>query len=298
MDKVIYQSPHLTIGLFRARPWEPRFENSGPIKGYLLVFPRTSVSITHVGREPVITSPNVVMFYNLGQEYRRGKVSERGDVCEWFSFHPSVIVEALKGYDQSAEDRADRPFPFTHGPSDPQTFFHQRMVVEHLLHDKHPEPLFVEETLYQVLDRSLANRYGRKTRPEARQINLEHKELTRATQRLLATRFHEPLTLEDIGNILNYSQYHLARIFRQQTGETIHQYLDQLRVRTALEELTAGEKDLTALAYAIGYSSHSHFTHAFKRTFGCLPSSIRERPHAQVLAGPLLHIPFTKRAKI
>jgi AraC-like DNA-binding protein len=34
-------------------------------------------------------------------------------------------------------------------------------------------------------------------------------------------------------------------------------------------------KDLSALAYALGYSSHSHFTQAFKRAFGRPPSEVR-----------------------
>jgi AraC-like DNA-binding protein len=250
MDTLIYQSAILSVGLFRVQPWEPRFANSGPIKAYLLVFPRTSVTITHAGREPVVTSPNVVMFYNHGQEYRRGKVSERGDVCEWFAFHPDVIVDALKGYDCTVVEHADRPFRFTHGPSDPTTFLRQRMVVEHLLRSEPPDPLFVEETMLEVLDRCLGNRYRRKNKKGTRQINPEHKDLARAAQRLLATRFHEPLTLESLAHTLHYSQYQLARIFRQQTGDTIHHFLDQFRLRTALEELTSGDKDLGAFHFS------------------------------------------------
>lgn len=298
MDNLLYQSPLLSIGLFRALPCDPHFENSGPIGGYLLVFPRTSVSITHVGREPVVASPNVVMFYNLGQEYRRGKVSERGDVCEWFAFHPEVIVDALKHYDVTVLDRADRPFRFTHGPSETGTFLQQRMVVEYLLRGESPDALWVEETMLAILDRCLAIRHGRNQRKEAGQINPEHKELVRAMQCLLTTHFHEPLTLEYLGSALHYSQYQLARIFRQQTGQTIHQYLDQLRVRTALEELTTGEKDLSALAYELGYSSHSHFTAAFKRSFGNPPSRLRERTQWINAILPASQSSFTKRAKI
>ena len=86
METVVFRSSVVSIGLFRVKPWQPNFTDSGLTKAYLLVFPRTSVTITHAGREPVVTSTNVVMFYNRGQEYRRGKVSEQGDVCEWFAF--------------------------------------------------------------------------------------------------------------------------------------------------------------------------------------------------------------------
>jgi hypothetical protein len=47
MDTIIFQSFLVSIGLFRVKPWESQFEDSGSIQGYLLVFPRTSVTITH-----------------------------------------------------------------------------------------------------------------------------------------------------------------------------------------------------------------------------------------------------------
>lgn len=302
MDTIVFQSSLITVGLFRAKPWEPNFEDSGPTQGYLVVFPRTSVIITHAGREPVITSPNVVMFYNLGQEYRREKVSERGDICEWFAFHPSVVADALKPYDCRVIERIDHPFRFTHGPSDATTFLVQRLVVEHLLENAHPDTLFVQESLLEVLARSLANRYGLQARKKGSgQINPEHKDLARAAQQFLATHFSDSLTLEDLASALNYSQYHLARIFHQQTGQTIHQFLDQLRLRTALEEITAGDKNLTHLAYTLGYSSHSHFSQSFKRTFGHPPSNLREFAVSPTGINFLLsrsQPPFTKRAKI
>jgi AraC family transcriptional regulator len=43
-------------------------------------------------------------------------------------------------------------------------------------------------------------------------------------------------------------------------------------LRVALERLSEGDCDLTELALNLGFSSHSHFTDAFKREFGRTPS--------------------------
>jgi len=59
----------MQIGRFRCRPDDPKFANSGPIRGWLLVFPRTSVWIRHAGKSPVLADPSRVMLYNRGQEY-------------------------------------------------------------------------------------------------------------------------------------------------------------------------------------------------------------------------------------
>ena len=47
-----------------------------------------------------------------------------------------------------------------------------------------------------------------------------------------------------------------------------------LRLRAALERIADGE-DVATLALALGFSSHSHFTSAFRRAFGVAPSQVR-----------------------
>jgi AraC-like DNA-binding protein len=93
-------------------------------------------------------------------------------------------------------------------------------------------------------------------------------------ERLLAERFAESLSLDDISRSLGVSAYHLCRVFRMHTGTSLHQHRDQLRLRAALNRLERDE-DLTTIGLDVGYSSHSHFTAAFRRAFGVPPSRLR-----------------------
>ena len=70
------------------------------------------------------------------------------------------------------------------------------------------------------------------------------------------------------------SPFHLARVFRRESGLTIHAYVHQLRLRTALERVMDRE-DLSRVAVDLGYATHSHFTASFRRSFGVPPSSLR-----------------------
>jgi AraC-like DNA-binding protein len=45
-----------------------------------------------------------------------------------------------------------------------------------------------------------------------------------------------------------------------------------------LEHLADGKPDLTMLALDLGFSSHAHFSHAFRREFGSAPSRLRSSP--------------------
>jgi AraC-like DNA-binding protein len=284
LDTILYRRHALTIGRFRCRPNHPGFEDSGPIERHIFVFPHSSVFITHAGRRPVVADRNAVMFYNRNQVYRRGKISPRGDHSYWFSVRPQAATETIARWDPAVADRPDRPFGFTHGPCDPRDYLHQGLLVDYLLREVDPDPLWVEETALRILHSAVAAAYRARGRLPPRRVSAStkqaHADLTQAVKALLACRFNEPLTLEQIAREVASSPFHLSRVFRRHSGFTLHAYLNQLRLRVALDRLGESGLELTDLALDLGYSSHSHFTCAFRRLFGVAPSVLRRSPSA------------------
>ena len=274
IERLIYLSRLAGVGTFRSHPHDPSFKNSGPVGSNLMVFPRTAVRITHEGREPVIANPNTVIFYNAGQVYQRGKISERGDNCDWFSFSPDLLVDAMRTYDSRVEEHAEKPYSFNYSTCDPRIYLQQRLVVEYLLSEDRPDALYVEEAVLRVLERTLDNAFRQMRRRTGR--TAEHHELVHAVQALLGKRFGEQLTIQTIAAEVHYSPYHLCRIFRQVTGTSIHRYLTRVRLHTALEMISDGGYDLADVAFRLQFSSHSHFTQAFKKAFGAPPSEVRD----------------------
>jgi AraC-like DNA-binding protein len=96
--------------------------------------------------------------------------------------------------------------------------------------------------------------------------------------------------LEALGKQVGCSPFYLSRIFSQQMGTTISQYLRQLRMEKAAALLRAGKMNVTEVAMEVGYSSSSHFSVAFHETFGCCPDFIRWRLQRSVRDGELSHI--------
>lgn len=116
----------------------------------------------------------------------------------------------------------------------------------------------------------------------------------RATRRLilrtkeyLEANLTAPIRLADVARHARASPAYLTDVFRRVEGVPLHRYLVQLRLARALIELPAAS-DLTSLALTLGFSSHSHFTAAFRRAFGCTPSqcrqSLREPARCQIAA--------------
>jgi len=62
--------------------------------------------------------------------------------------------------------------------------------------------------------------------------------------------------------------FHLARSFRQQTGLSLHQYRQHLRLAAAMERLADGDRDLAGIAHDLGCCSQSHLGAVFRRDVG------------------------------
>jgi AraC-like DNA-binding protein len=89
--------------------------------------------------------------------------------------------------------------------------------------------------------------------------------------------------LQEVAQGLYTSAFHLARVFRAETGFSLHAFRQSLRLRAALERLASGAVDLSALALELGFSSHSHFTERFRNEFGVAPSQIRQAARVESL---------------
>jgi len=81
--------------------------------------------------------------------------------------------------------------------------------------------------------------------------------------------------LADLARRLDVSPTYLTDAFRRSVGIPVVRYQLQLRVMRAMQRLPASN-DLTALALELGFSSHSHFSMAFRAATGITPSRYRE----------------------
>jgi AraC family transcriptional regulator len=101
----------------------------------------------------------------------------------------------------------------------------------------------------------------------------------RVVDRIKRTLAGDPLrrwTLSDIAAAVGGSPLHLTQLFQQAEGLSLYRYQLQLRLAQALVRLPHCD-DLTALALDLGFSSHSHFSAAFRKAYGCAPSTLQHK---------------------
>jgi AraC-like DNA-binding protein len=274
IDRILFETSAIQVGAFRCPAGHPSFTDSGPIRNHCFVFPRTPVIIRHRDERPFAADATLVTLYNQGQEYRRAVVSADGDRCDWYAVSPHVIRDALAGLDPRAADDERRPIRFAFARAGARTYLQQRRLFLYVTREPAPDAMYVEEQIFDLLAQVLDSAYSRAAQPLGARSSRD--DLARACCELLGRRFAQPLTLSEIAGALGVSPFHLCRTFRHATGATLHAYRNQLRLRTALEQLESGGADLTRLALDLGYSSHSHFTSSFRILFGVPPSAVRQ----------------------
>lgn len=86
----------------------------------------------------------------------------------------------------------------------------------------------------------------------------------------------ENLSVQELAKVAGCSPFHLCRIFRACTGQSLRQFRMQQRLGSALGRLGDGERDLAALACDMGFNSHSHMADAFRLALGMTPSEVRD----------------------
>jgi len=135
-----------------------------------------------------------------------------------------------------------------------------------------------EETL-RVVGRVIAEAFPARSRhgPLRPRTRIRRREAVDATRLLLAADISRNHRLDDLARSVGFSPYHLCRVFKAETGQSIHGYRSRLRLRKAIARLGRDRTPLLPLALELGFASHSHFTESFRREFGVTPSQFARR---------------------
>ena len=86
----------------------------------------------------------------------------------------------------------------------------------------------------------------------------------------------EEMELDNIARHAGYSKFHLNRIFTEETGTTIHKYLQLRRLTIAAEKLAKTKIPVAQIAYEAGYHSQQAFSLAFKKIYLYPPKLYRD----------------------
>jgi AraC-like DNA-binding protein len=128
------------------------------------------------------------------------------------------------------------------------------------------DPLASDELMIALLNEALA--------PGQSVLRVVPLRVVDLAKQILHAGLGNPVSLDEIAQAVQVSGAYLTDAFRRSEGISLCRYRMRLRLNRALVDLP-GCEDITRLALELGFSSHAHFSTAFKAHFGISPSVLR-----------------------
>lgn len=92
----------------------------------------------------------------------------------------------------------------------------------------------------------------------------------------IKNHYHENITSKQASTALNFNQSYFCRNFKLNFGTSFSAYLNAYRISVSRRFLEESKKNITQIAYDVGFSSPASFTKSFKQQMGILPSEYKK----------------------
>lgn len=232
-----------------------------------LVFPYRGVFMRHLGSDQAVAEANQVLLFNAAEGYRISHPVPGGDASLSLAINEEQLLELAPG-----ELLCDKAIPQFRGQRLRIDARAQALValLRHSLRENIAEPLEAESLALTLVRRAL----GPRTTHEAG-ASLGRQRLVDRVKLVLASDFTRRWTLAEIAAEVRGSPVYLTQVFQQVEGMPLYRYQLRLRLARALD-LIAQYDDLTTLSLDLGFSSHSHFSAAFREAYGRSPSEFKQ----------------------
>lgn len=267
----LLRTPDVTLALWTCQGHGSGWSRLERVDRPEIVVPVAGLFVRELHHREVVASPNVALFADRGDAYRvRHPEGAPLDRCAVFLMRDEDAVEELVA--TASLSRGSHPrgrLPEGAAPVAAETFLAIRRLVRAAVHGDDDALRSEEACSLLLLDLIGAGDRGTGDTGTGRR-----RAVLRALE-YVSVHYRRPLSLDEVANVAGYSRFHFARIFREEVGIPVYRYVYRLRLREAFHAVEEGADDLSRLGLSLGFSSHSHFTAAFRRTFGSTPSEVR-----------------------
>jgi AraC-like DNA-binding protein len=230
--------------------------------GHAIVFVRRGCFLRNADGVETVLDPTLAYCMNPGEEQRYDHPHDHGDDCTSLFLAPELVASLWGG---------EETLPTVALRTSPTIDLEHRLLLSagHRGGDTH-----------ETLERAIALSARALEQADPRRLAVSRPATVRA-RRAIADGAREILaenparSLPDLARELAVSPHHLSRIFAATTGCTVSRHRMRLRARSALEQITGGERNLARLAAELGFADQSHLCRVLRSETGHTPSVLR-----------------------
>ncbi len=142
-------------------------------------------------------------------------------------------------------------------------------------HEGYSRSLRVKAKVIELLALQLDQIQYPATSADSGLVKDEDRARMQLARQLVIDNLANPLSIKALAHEVGTNEYSLKKQFKAVFGTTIFGYLHDYRMEQAREQLCQNQETIAEIAQRAGYQHATHFTAAFKKYFGYLPTKLR-----------------------
>jgi AraC-like DNA-binding protein len=135
----------------------------------------------------------------------------------------------------------------------------------------HGYELLIKSILYRIFALLLR----RHTVPPADELETRHRYQLRPILQYVDAHYDQKLTLKDLASMAHMSRHHFCRLFKNITGMPPIEYVNRVRIHTAMKLLQHDKVPINEVSQAVGIDDSNYFSRLFKKYKKISPSSVQ-----------------------
>ncbi|MCJ8014578.1 AraC family transcriptional regulator [Paenibacillus sp. KQZ6P-2] len=196
----------------------------------------------------------IVRYYDLIPRENAGVLSRRSQIRNEKNLAICVVTHAMQA---AIDGGLYREVAFT--ASD--------LWIQHIedLHYVEEVAKAIQEVLFDFAERVSRQRVSRCSKPVA------------VCQNYIFNRIYEPIKLTELAEEAGVHPAYLSKLFKQETGMTVSEYIHRQKVEEAKKMLDLTNESPLEVASLLNFHDQSHFTKVFKKYAGITPKQYKDR---------------------
>lgn len=110
-------------------------------------------------------------------------------------------------------------------------------------------------------------------------VNLNNEEkgnwLVEKCKNYINENYGNDINLDDLSKLVERNGSYISHVFKQETGKNFSEYLNEVRIRKAVQHLNSGSMLVYEIAQSVGFKDYRYFTQVFKKITGKSPSDFK-----------------------
>ncbi|RPA59835.1 AraC family transcriptional regulator [Aerococcus agrisoli] len=111
---------------------------------------------------------------------------------------------------------------------------------------------------------------------DGREGHNNHKKYMKQALKIIHSQYDTPLQVATIAEKLNLNRSYLYKIFKEETGQSIKDYILMVKMEKSCDLLTKSSLTISQIATSVGFTDPLAFSKVFKKTYQVSPMQYRK----------------------